>query len=199
MKTEEIRRNLSAIKEYVSGIKLVNKNQEVQQMESQLHEIERTIRRMEKKGIQVHEGLISGKTSLKSKILEIEKKAIGDPPSLYEELLDIIAQFGRVLGRRPDRELYKRLKEWKKQVVGNSILRENIIIVLNEMGGSGHERDILKGIEDKLKGRFTPADKEKPQGRSFQWESNVKKERKRMIKDGILTPESRGGKWILAK
>jgi hypothetical protein len=197
MKTEEIRRNLSAIKEYVSGIKLVNKNPEVQQMESQLHELERTIRRMEKKGIQVLEGLTSGKTSLESKILE--KKAIGDPSSLYEELLDIIAQLGRVLGRRPDRELYKRLKEYKRQVVGNSILRENIVIVLNEMGGSGHESDILKGVEVKLKGRFTPADKEKPHGSSFQWESNVRKERKRMIKDGILTPESRGGKWILAK
>jgi hypothetical protein len=78
---------------------------------------------------------------------------------LYEELLDIIVQTGRILKRRPDRDLRDRLRESRKRELPRDILRKNIVAVLKEMGGNGHERDVLKEIGDKLKEQFTPADR----------------------------------------
>lgn len=104
----------------------------------------------------------------------------------------------RRLKKNPVRDLRDCLRDRRKQELSKDILRQNIIAVLKEMGGVGHERDILKEIGDKLKEQFTPADLDRP-GRRARWEMNVRQERNRMIKEGILTPESRRKKWKLIK
>lgn len=198
MKSEALKQNLNAIRDYISGIKELKESSEVQLVRSQLRVIEKSIKQFERDGIQVPEGVMSDKFSLESKIGEI-KKGPHEISLLYEELLDIIVQTGRILKRRPDRDLRDRLRESRKRELPKDILRKNIVAVLKEMGGSGHERDVLKEIEDKLKEQFTPADMDTPLGRRARWEMNARQERNRMIKEGILTPESRRKKWKLAK
>jgi len=197
MKSEALNQNLNAIRDYISGIKGLKESNEVQLIRSQLRVIEKSIRQFERDGIQVPGGVMSDKLSLESKIEEI-KKGPHEISLLYEELLDIIVQTGRILKRRPDRDLCDHLRESRRQELSKDILRKNIIAVLKEMGGSGHERDVLKEIGDKLKDQFTPADMDRP-GRRARWEMNVRQERNRMIKEGILTPESRRKKWKLTK
>jgi hypothetical protein len=198
MKSEALKQNLNAIRDYISAIKGLKESSEVQLLRSQLRVIEKSIRHFERDGIQVPEGVMSDKFSLESKIKEI-KKGPHEISLLYEELLDIIVQTGRILKRRPDRDLRGRLREGRKEELPKDILRNNIIAVLRGMGGTGHERDVLREIEDKLKEQFTPADLDKPLGRRPRWEMNTRQERNRMIKKGILTPESRRKKWTLMK
>jgi len=198
MKSEALKQNLNAIRDYISGIKELKESNEVQLIRSQLRVIEKSIRQFERDGIQVPGGVMSDKLSLESKIEEI-KKGPHEISLLYEELLDIIVQTGRILRRRPDRDLRDRLRESRKQELSKDILRKNIIAILKEMGGSGHECDVLKAIGDKLKEQFTAADIDTPLGRRARWEINTFQERNRMIKEGILTPESRRKKWKLMK
>ena len=198
MKSEALKQNLNAIRDYISGIKEMKESSEVQLVRSQLRVIEKSIRQFERDGIQVPEGVMGDKLSLESKIEEI-KKGPHEISLLYEELLDIIVQTGRTLKRRPDRDLRDRLRESRKRGLPRDILRKNIVAVLKEMGGNGHERDVLKEIGDKLKEQFTPSDIDTPSGRRTRWEINTLRERNRMIKDGILTPDSKRKKWTLVK
>ena len=197
MKSETLNQNLNAIRDYISGINGLKESSEVQLIKSQLHVIEKSIRQFEKEGIQVPEGLRSDEISLKSKIKEIGKGP-NEMSLLYEALLDIVAQTGSMINRNPVRDLRNRSKEKKQKTIRGDILRSTIIAILEEMGTTGREHEILKSIEERLHGQFTPVDLE-PSGRRKRWESNARSERNRMIKEGILTPDSRGKKWTLIK
>ena len=198
MKSETLEQNLNAIRAYISGIKGLKESSKFQLLRSQLSVIEKSIRQFEKDNIQVPEGVMSDKFSLESKIEEI-KKGPQEISLLYEELLDLIVQAGHILGKNPHKDLRDHLRESRKQGLPRDILRENIVAVLKEMGGSGNERDVLKKIEVELKEQFTAADMIKPKGKRTQWELNARNERKRMINQGILTPDSMRTKWSLLK
>lgn len=198
MKSESLKQSLEIIKEYISGIKGLIEDKEVQLLRSQLRVLERTIKQFEKNGLHVPEGIMSDKLLLESKIKEI-KSGPQEISSLYEELLNLTIQAARILRRRPDRDFRHRLRELRKREIPKDVLRKNIIAVLKEMGGRGNERDVLKEIEERLKGQFTDADLDKPYGRRTRWEINARHERNLMIKDGLLTADSKRTKWTLAK
>lgn len=198
MKSESLKQNLDVIRDYISGIKGLAEDKEVQLLRSQLRVLERTIKQFEKDGLKVPEGVLSDKFSLESKIKEIK----GGPQEislLYEELLGLIIQIARLLRKRPDRDFRHRLRELRKCEVPKDVLRNNIIGVLKEMGGRGNERDVLKAIEERLKEQFTDADLDKPYGRRTRWEMNARHERNLMIKEGVLTPDSDRRKWTLMR
>lgn len=198
MELDTIKQNLVALKDYLSKIEMIKENSEVKQMKLQLHMIEKAIKQMNKSGIPVLQGLISDKESLETKISGIEKGPAG-LSDLYEELLDAVEQLGTKIQRRPRRDLYNRMKRRRKEITNRDILQKSIIKVLREAGGSGYERDVLRGVEEDLKNQFTAVDLEKPYGRSARWEMNTMKERNQMVKDGILTQESKRKKWSLKK
>lgn len=198
MELDAIKHNLSAIKDYASKIERIKEYSEVKQIKLQLHMIEKTIKQMNKSGIQIPQGLMSDRESLESKIAGIEKGP-AEVSELYEELLDTVEQLGTKIQRRPHKDLYDRMKKRRREITHKDILRKSILKVLREMGESGHQRDVLKGVEEDLKHQFATADMEKPYGRSARWEMNVLKERNRMIKEGILTQESKRKKWSLKK
>jgi endonuclease III-like uncharacterized protein len=162
----------------------------------QLRAIEKTLRQMERNGIPAPEGLISEKVSIENKMEKFEK-APRDISLIYKELIEIIIQIGRIIKRHPSKDMRNLLKEWKEATTPKGILRETIITVLKEMGGSGQEQEILKCVGDKLKGELRPADFYRPLGKRSRLEINLRNERKRMVKDGILTPESKRRKWTL--
>jgi len=198
MKSESLKQSLDVIRDYVSGIKGLPEDREVQLLRCQLRVLEKTIRQFEKGGLQVPEGVMSDKLSLESKVKEI-KSGPQEIALLYEELLGLIIQTARLLKKRPDRDFRRRLTELRKQEVPKDVLRKNIIAVLKEMGGRAHERDVLKAIEERLKEQFTDADLDKPYGRRTRWEMNARHERNLMIKEGVLTRDSDRRKWTLVK
>ncbi|NLS95740.1 MAG: hypothetical protein GXX96_26700 [Planctomycetaceae bacterium] len=163
----------------------------------QLQAVQKTIRQLERRGIPVPDGLKGEKLSLATAVGELENDSGKD--QVYEALLDIVEQLGRACGRRPHHELYIRSREWKRQTTTPEALRKEITRALEEMGGSSHEREVMAKIEARLKGKFTEADLERPKGNRPRWQTNVRRERRRMIEDGILTPESRRSTWTLAK
>lgn len=198
MGVEEIRQHVDAIKDYVSGVEKIKDSNGVHQIKLQLHMVEKAIKQMNKAGIQAPEGLISDKLSLEAKIAKIGEGPL-ELSRLYEELLDIVDQVGLKMQRRPHKDLYLRIKERKKQTTPGEVLRKSILKVLREMGGSGPQREILDGVLEELKAQFTQADLEIPYGKNHRWEINALKERNRMIKQGILSEESKRKKWSLKK
>ncbi len=198
MGNEEIKQHLDAIRGYVSGIEKIKESNEINQIKLQLHMVEKTVKQMNRAGIQIPEGLISDKLSLEAKIAKIGEGPV-EVSRIYEELLNTIDEIGLKIRKRPHKDLYARIRERRKQTTSGEVLRKSILKVIKEIGGNGHQREILKGVEEELKDQFTPADLEIPYGRSHRWETNVIKERNRMINQGVLSEESRRKKWSLIK
>jgi hypothetical protein len=198
MKYEDAKQSLKILRDYITSAEMLSVNtNELSVKKAQLRAIEKTINQLEKKSVPVPEALYS---EIKALTSDIKESNIHNTPSLlYEELLDIITQIGHVLGKKPHKELYLRSKEWRKKTTSKSIWRPSIIELLKAMEGSGSERDVFDALEQKYQGQFTPADIEKPFGRSARWETNVRSERNRMIRDGILTQDSRRKRWTLVK
>ena len=67
----------------------------------------------------------------------------------------------------------ERLRELIKRELQKDILRKNIVAVLKEMSGGGHECDVLNEIGDRLKEQFTPADMSTLLGWRVRWETNA--------------------------
>ena len=198
MNYEDAKQSIIALKDYIQNSKISSdNNDELGVKKAQLRVIEKTIKQLERKGLPVPEVLYSEKSTF---ISEIKSSNTSDTSSLlYEDLLDVLLQIGRILGRTPHRDLYLLSKKERTRSISKSILRSNIIDILNTMGGSGQERDILDAIAHKYEGQFSAADLEKPHGKSPRWETNVRAARNRMIRDGILTRESRRKIWTLVK
>jgi len=198
MRYEELKENLNVIKEYISTIKALRDDNEVQNMRTQLRAIERTIRQLERNGVTVPEGISADKLALESKIRDI-KRGPEEISLLYEDLLDIVIKMGRILRKRPDRDLRHMLNKERAMATPSHLLRKSILSVLAEMGGSGHEKEVLRAIEDKMKEQFSASDYERPYGSSPRWKINVRLERNLMIREGLLTADSKRKKWTLSR
>ena len=193
MKNEYPRHSLQMLKDYINSIDINVDDYSVKK--AQLRAIEKTIKQLEKKFVPVPAVLISERETL---ITELAARGASDTPwSLYDELLDIINQIGHALGKKPHKDLYLRAKELRKKTMPKSVWWPCIKEMLKSRGGSASEQDILNIIAEKFEDRFTPADLEKPYGKSARWESNVRSERNRMIRDNILTKESKRKTWEL--
>lgn len=196
MQPEVLKQSLNAIKEYVLGIHELKETNEIRLMRLQLRMIDRSIRQFEKAGIQVPEGVTSDRDGLEAKLKEIKSGPQG-LVNVYDELIEILIQMGGVLARRPDRDIYRKMKEQRKKEISSEILRESIIAVLRETGGTGREREVLSALGVTLKAQFSSSDLERPNGKMTRWEMKARKERKRMIEDGLLTPDSIHSRWKL--
>lgn len=198
MSLENVQKHLEALREFAE--EAAGNGQDAGDLKvkkAQLQAVQKTIRQLERRGIPVPDGLKDEKLSLATAVGELERDSGTD--QVYETLLDIVEQLGRICKRRPHHELYMRSREWKSQTTSPEVLRKEITRALEEMGGAGHEREVMAKVEVRLKGKFTDADLERPKGNRSRWQGNVRRERRRMIDDGILTAESRRSTWTLAK
>ena len=199
MTDSEIQEHLGALKEYVRNVLTGSKDlDELRVKKAQLSAIQRTIRQLEKNRVPVPEGLSNEKLSLVSELNGLENASDGCI-KVYESLLNIIFDLGRVCRRLPHKELYQLSKKWRNQVTPQETLRQSIITTLKDTEGTGKEAKVFESIEKQLSSRFTPADLSRPGGKNLKWQNNVRRERKRMIKDDILTKDSKGKTWTLAK
>jgi len=195
----DLQEHLQALKEYVktiqngtgdiAGIRIKKK---------QLSAIQRTIRQLEKNNVPIPESLSNEKLTLVSQISELENASDGCI-KVYESLLNIIFDLGRACRRLPHKELYQLSRKWRNQATSKEELRKAIITALKDMGGVGKEAKVFEHIESRLLSHFTPADLSRPGGKTLKWQNNVRRERKKMIAEGVLTKDSKGKTWTLAK
>jgi len=199
MSPGDIHTHLEALKDYADSIKDGSGDiADIQIKKKQLSAVQRTIRQLEKNHVPVPNGLNNEKLSLVSELDKLENSSDGCI-KVYESLLDVIFGLGRACRRLPHKELYQLSKKWRNQGTSQETLRKSIISALKNMEGVGKESQVFEHIENQLSSRFTPADLSRPGGKTLRWQNNVRRERKKMIKDGILTKESKGKTWTLAK
>lgn len=162
---------------------------------TQIKAITRTIRQLEKSSVPVPESLQNEKLELVSAIEELEQ-ANGGVEAVYEGLLAVVASLGRTCGRIPHKELYRTARERKQHTTSDETFRKAVLAVLKEKGGAAHQRDILEGVGKRLEGKLTEADLDRPKGRATRWQQAVRRQRKVMINEGLLTEDSRST-WTL--
>ena len=196
---EEVKEHVQALREYVKAMSSEGmESSELRVKKSQLSAIQNTIRQLDRKSIPVPDSLKTEKISLAAAVGELERNG-NDGTALYDALLDLVADLGQTLGLRPHNELYKKLREWRKQRMPQKTIRDALIATLKSMGGSGKEPEILAKLHDKLGDKLSDADLEKLHGRKPRWHTTVRSVRNKLIKEGILTQESRRRTWTLAK
>lgn len=198
MSQVEMQKHLDVLKQYAAQPNTaVDEIVEVRVKKSQLRVIQRAIRHLEKTGVPVPGSLKSEKLELVAAIENLERSS-GGCVHVYEQLLSVVATLGRACGRRPHHELYLQAKERRHQVTAPEVFRKTIIAVLKDLGGVAHQRDIMAKIAERLHDKFTEADLDRPNGKNMGWQQAVRRERKRMIKDGALTEDSQST-WKLVK
>lgn len=77
--------------------------------------------------------------------------------------------------------------------------RNPILRVLQEMGGSGHAKEILAAVERRMQNTLTKVDYDIiPSGHQTRWEKSANWERMNMVHDGLLRNNSPRGVWELS-
>ena len=197
MADNKIEEHLEALKKYVNQLQNGDGSlDDIRIKKKQLSAIGRTIRQLEKNNIPVPESLNSEKLTLVSEINQLENASNGCL-MVYESLKEVIFQLGGLCHKTPHKDLYQMSKKWRSQATPRSTLRKYIQKVLEENNGSAREDEVFDYIESHLDSRFTPADLSRPGGKNLKWQNNTRRERKAMIKEGVLTEDSKGKTWTL--
>lgn len=171
-------------------------NPELKKKKEQLRVINRSISQWRKKGIPVPREMNDVRNSL---VAQIKQHSLPgeDLQEMYDKALGIIVELGRICKRSPRKDLHRMAKERRGQETGFDTLAKVLVNVLEKMGGSGKEKVIFQMVQENLQGELTEVDTECPKGKTARWQSNLRRARKRLIRKGILTPESKGRKWTL--
>ena len=151
---------------------------------------------MKKKGIPVPDEMEEMRKAL---IAEIDKQTmpVDELLKVYIRLLDLIIEFGKLCRRSPRKDLSIKAKEKRQGETDTEILKNILVTVLKETGGTGKEKIIIQRVGEELQSKLTEADVECPGGKTPRWQYNLKRARRELIKEGILAPESKGRIWTL--
>lgn len=84
-----------------------------------------------------------------------------------------------------------------------SVLRDFILLALDDLGGSALKSQVLDCIEDRFGSGFTDDDRKKqPSNGETKWENQAAWERNSMVRDGLIEPYVQGmsvrGRWTLS-
>ncbi len=165
------------------------------EIEPQLREVAYAIDKLEKAGTSVPDELRQLKTGLVAK-LAVRDQIIGRLKALEgcleKALQDLRLRIGKTKSpnyRRPSNE----------PATSREVLREEIVRALKILGGSGSPKEVGSEIEKNLEGKLLPRDKEKMSNGQMAWYMRCKKERERMVQDGILKSDSPIGVWELRR
>jgi len=199
MNNDELKKHVDAIENLIHQVQRdVAENEEIRNKKEQLRTVKRSIAQLERKRIPVPKEMQDLKLTLVTDLENGEAPLNGLQP-VYERLLDIIEDLGRLCGRSPRRDLYLKARERKSRTTTAEALAPVLVEVLREMGGSAHQKDIALRVKQKLKGKLTEADFERPQGKTPRWQLALRRARKLLIEDGTLTPDSKGRTWTLTR
>ena len=168
---------------------------ELDEREKQLNEIARTIDKLENAGVSVPDELRQLKTGL------VAELAVRDEmDSKLKELENGIEEALRSL-----RSKTRRPKKTSHQIRSNgprietSVLRKEIIRALEVLGGAGSPKQVIAEIDKRLAGKLSPCEMSTHSYGGIAWHHSTRKERGKMIKEGILKNDSPKGIWELNK
>ncbi len=98
----------------------------------------------------------------------------------------------------PQKRRHSRLGHGLKVPQGD--FRNPILMVLQEMEGRGHAREVLKAVERRMSNRLSHVDYQiLPSGQQKRWEKSANWERQQMVNDGLLRNDSQRGVWELTE
>ncbi|MBW1794767.1 MAG: hypothetical protein JRJ38_10105 [Deltaproteobacteria bacterium] len=180
MNKDDIKEHVDAIERFVAKAgRSTAQNADVRNIKEKLRVVKRSIAQFEKAGISVPKETQQLELSLLNQL----KNGLGPQKGLvlvYERLLKVIEDLGCLCKRRPQNDL-KHSAEQRRDKAMKTIV-PIIVEVLQEMGGSGHKKDVIPRVKEKL----TEEDK-----------LALRHAKKYMIKEGILTQDSKRT-WTLA-
>ncbi len=186
---------------------LIEQRPDTAAQEAQLRAVAKAIQELEKLQVAVPDSLRQTKMTLLAEIGQQDEfdqqiKIFG------EGLVDVLEMIEEATGQirsegKPQRESVPRKRRQRNNnepVTPSSVLRECILQVLTEFGGSARRSNVLDRMEEMLEDRLTPRDLEtRTDGRVIIWKNNACWERQIMVDAGILRNDSKFGYWELAE
>jgi len=179
--------------EIIKELVIINSDINLKDKKIQLIEINKAIKSLEAKNIQVPEGLRNEKIKLINEIdsISVTSKLVMLQKGFEELFKNMNGENGNVVPK-------KRVRS-KEPKTDNFTLRNVLIEVLMQMGGSGKVQEIKVAMEKVLKDRFLPGDlRFRSDGKTLAWFNNVQWERLRMVRAGLLKKDSPNGYWELS-
>jgi len=169
--------------------------------QKQLVEISKTIDRLESSGISVPDELRNLKSSLLAASND-NNQAQTSYESLISGINDLCNEYKQIVSPKP--------KGRKRNTNNGSLVRQSrltprntliraIVQVMEEMGKSGHKREIHNRLEDVLEGVLNSEDYEIDSSGQVTWHHQVDWARMYMVQVGILKNDSPRGIWELSE
>lgn len=194
MELDQIQQYLKSLREYAEdpdgdGNPGLDEDAATQGRRLRLRAIEKAIRQLKKAGVAVPESLEQERLAA-VEALEKHEHTRGGSLAVYEQLLDVVSTLGRVIGRKPYRDLYAKARDRKRSATPSEHLRDAIVATLTEAGGEAHWKHVLERVEDQLKDRLTEADLDRTKGKLARWQQAMRREARRMRDANILTDDS---------
>ena len=174
--------------------------QELDEQEKQLKEIAHTINKLEKTGVSVPDELRQLKIGLMAE-LAVRDEINNTLERLADGFEKILHELHSMVGRTEDNGQQKppRKKRSREPKTSREVLRKELILALETLGGVGRVQQVLDKMEEQLEGKLLPRDVETRSSGDLVWKNNAKWERNRMVQDGILESDSRRGTWELSE
>lgn len=175
-------------------------NIEFNKKKSKLNAISDSIERLQTSGVPVPNDLFLHQEKLQSEIKKIDNT---DEVLIFTaaELFKIIEKINHQINKLPDKgsKQYKGRIDPSVPVTDSKTLRDELLIVIKELGGSSDLNTILQKMEIKLENRITPADKDIVGDGNERWINKVRWVRNDLVKEGIFKNNSPRGIWELSE
>ena len=186
---------------------LIEQRPDTAEQEAQLRAVAKAIEQLEKQRVPVPDSLRQTKMDLVAKIgqqnqFDQQLRMLGDG------LTDVLEMIEGATGKphlegKPQKESTPRQRRSRGSGLPKTsmpILRETIIQVLTELGGSAHCSKVLDRMQGLLEDKLLPGDLE-TRGKNGEpvWQNNARWERQTMVNQGILRNDSKFGYWELAE
>jgi len=189
----------------VDRIAVIGKDRTV---EKQFKAVEASVRQLERQGIAVPEALRGEKVRLGAALAGSRQADYRETLATFATALeatatDIRKRYGLVSGTPKKRRSEKRKPRHRDAGMlrtPNAKLRELMIAVLRDRGGSASPKDVVEGIARRVNGKWFPGDVLlRKDGRTIVWQNNVHWEAARMKQDGALKKDAAKGIWTLSE
>lgn len=189
-------------REVIDGLDASTDDFDVGEREAQLREISKTIERLEKAGVSVPDVLRAEKTRLAA-ALGVNDDSIRRLIELSDGLSVVIRELRERIERRQPKILTLIPHPLRKspERLTRQQLRDEIVASLRALGRKAPRKDVFREMEKNLADKFFPADlvvhTAKDGTRYYSWQQAARKERTRMVDDGILGIDTATGEWEL--
>ncbi|MGD9975762.1 MAG: winged helix-turn-helix domain-containing protein [Desulfatirhabdiaceae bacterium] len=188
-------------RDVIDCIERKQEDPKLREKEIQLREVSRAISKLEKQRVAVPDGLRTEKIRLASE-LDIKNQIMKTLQYVADELSNISKDLKNRLGVNDDSSTGNQIKRKRSKLprTDSSVLREETIIALRQLGGHARLSEIFDVMEKQFSGKLQPGDLELRQdGKTLVWKNNTQWERMLMIREGILKSDSPNGIWELTE